>query len=288
MTRIAWLVCFVVPLLLLAILGVGKPAHALTVIGGGPTVDTAITGGPGEGATIDDNRPVFAFSADVSPPSAQPAVFRCAVDGGTPSTCGTPLQLGPLGDGTHSFSVLAEDPESGAFDESPATRSFVVDTSDPVEVEEECFEEGEGAEEECEAEADDTSPFPPEECLLRTARARVFAYTAHDRVRLVIRYTSLAPAQVSVDYWMKGRKGPLSLGHAKQRFAKKGLFRLAENFSAAQMEKVRAAKGFTVTMRIPAAPKYCNQYYSRHLTIKRTVKNQVLWFQSDSIFGTAR
>jgi hypothetical protein len=287
-TRIAWLVCFVVPLLLLAILGMGKPAHALTVIGGGPTVDTAITGGPAEGATIDDNRPVFAFSADVSPPSAQPAVFRCAVDGGAPSACGTPLQLGPLSDGTHTFSVLAEDPESGAFDESPATRGFVVDTSDPVEVEEECFEEGEGAEEECEAEADDTSPFPPEECLLRTARARVFAYTAHDRVRLVIRYTSLAPAQVSVDYWMKGRKGPLSLGHAKQRFAKKGLFRLAESFSAEQMEKVRAAKGFTVTMRIPAAPKYCNQYYSRHLTIKRTIKNQVLWFQSDSIFGTTK
>lgn len=157
------------------------------------------------------------------------------------------------------------------------------------EGEEEETEEVEETEEEEEEEEElETSPYPPDECLLRTARARIFTYTSRDRVRLVIRYTSLAPADVTVDYWMKGKKGPLSLGHAKQRFSKKGLFRLTEKLSDSEMAKVRAAKGFMVKMEIPAAPSYCSRYHSRHLTIKRAVHSQVVWFQSDSIFGTDR
>ena len=52
------------------------------------------------------------------------------------------------------------------------------------------------------------------------------------------------------------------------------------------MEKVRAAKRFTVMMSIPGTPRYCNRYDTRHLTIRKTVHSQVVWFQSDSIFGT--
>jgi hypothetical protein len=96
----------------------------------------------------------------------------------------------------------------------------------------------------------------------------------------------LTPAQVTVDYRMTGKKGGLSLGQVRQRFQKSGVFRLTESLSEAKMAKVRAAKSFEVTMRIPAAPSYCNRFYSRQLTIKRTIHNQVVWFQSDSIFGT--
>jgi hypothetical protein len=274
--RIAQVVCFVVPLALLATMGAAKPAHA-AVIGGGPTIDTAIATGPASGSTIEDESPTFSFSATSDGNPFPGAVFHCAVDNQPVTICPTPFQLGPLEEGEHTLSVYAEDPGTLAADPSPASRSFTVDLPAPAE--------GECAGEECNAK--ETSPFPPDQCILRTARARVFAYTSHDKVRLVIRYTSLSPAEVKVDYWMKGKKGSLSLGQAKQRFARKGIFRLTEKLSDGQMGKVRAAKGFFVKMGIPGTPRYCNRYYSRRLTIKRTVQSQLVWFQSDSIFGTA-
>lgn len=271
----------------LAAVALATPAHGLTT-GELVFVDTAITGGPGEGTTIEDTQPVFTFSASVNPPSTSPPAYYCSVDNAAPAPCASPRQLTPLNDGQHSFSVFAEDPASGFADTTPDSRKFIVDTSEPEEAEEECFEEDEEAEEAGECEEEDASPFPPEDCLLRTARARVFTYVGHDKVRLVIRYTSLALAEVAVEYRLKGSKGSLQLGEVKQRFGKRGLFRTTESLSEPQMAKVRAAKGFAVQLRIPAAPSFCNHYYDRHLTIKRTVHSQVVWFQSDSVFGTDR
>jgi hypothetical protein len=148
---------------------------------------------------------------------------------------------------------------------------------------EEAEETEEGEEEECGAEEE--SSLPPEACVLQTARARVFAYTAHDKVRLVIRYTSLSPAQVKVDYRLRGAKGSLKLGEAKQRFSRQGLFRLNESLSKVEMAKVRSAREFIVELEIPGTPHYCRRFYDQHLTIKRSVHNQAVWFQSDSIFG---
>jgi hypothetical protein len=156
------------------------------------------------------------------------------------------------------------------------------------EPEEECEEVEEGLVEceEAEAAGEQTGPYPPAECLLRTARARVFTYTSRDELRLVVRYTSVAPAKVYVDFRLKSSKGSLKLGLVKRRFSKRGLFRLNESLSDARMERVRAAKRFVVTLDIPAAPSYCHRYYTRRLTIKKTVHGQAVWFQSDSIFGT--
>jgi hypothetical protein len=165
----------------------------------------------------------------------------------------------------------------------------VEETEEAEEELEECGEfeeEDEEVEEECEELEEEESPFPPEECVLQTARARVFAYTSHDKVRLVISYTSVSPAEVIVDYRLKGAKGSLKLGEARQRFSKQGLFRLSESLSKAEMSKVRSAKEFTVEMEIPGTPHYCHRFYDRHLTIKHSVHNQLVWFQSDSIFGT--
>ena len=58
-----------------------------------------------------------------------------------------------------------------------------------------------------------------------------------------------------------------------------------ERLSDAEMEKVREARRFTVSMAMPDAPAYCRRYETRHLTIKRSVHSQTVWFQSDSIFG---
>jgi len=280
--RIVSLASLVVPLALLAIPGATKPAQAVIAIGG-PAIETTITGGPSEGSTIGEESPTFSFTATSDGNPLPGAVFHCTVDDEPTTTCATPFQLEPLEDGAHTFSVYAEDPGAAASDPTPASRSFTVDSG---EFAEECAEEGE---EEAEAECEEaTSPFPPDECLLRTARARLFAYTSRNKVRLVIRYTSLAPAEVSVDYWLKGRKGPLTLGQAKQRFAKKGVFRLTEKLTEAEAEKVRGAKGFMVDLNLPVAPRYCKRFYTRRLTIKRTVHSQVVWFQSDSIFGAGR
>ena len=163
-----------------------------------------------------------------------------------------------------------------------STRSFLVEFEEG-----ECEEPGEELEdEEGNVEACEGDGLPPEECLLHTARARVFTFTARDKVRLVVRYTSFTPADVVVGYRLSGGKGSLSLGEARDRFSKKGLFRVTEKLSKAEIAKVRAAKRFTVDLNIPAAPNFCRRYETRHLTIKRTVHSQVVWFQSDSIFGS--
>jgi hypothetical protein len=261
------------------------PARAATVQT--PVLETTITDGPAEGAPIENERPTFSFFATLANVPFDGAAFQCSVDSAPAEPCASPFQTDQLEDGPHRFSVFAEDPEHFAADPTPAQRSFVI-----VSAEEECeaFEDEEGFEEEdegaeCEEEADD-SRAPPEECLLRTARARLFTYSSQNRVRLVIRYTSFAPADVSVDYRLMGGKGALKLGSARQRFAKKGLFRLNERLTEGEMEKVRAARRFTVSMTVPEAPRYCHRYDTRHLTVKHSIHNQVVWFQSDSIFGT--
>lgn len=156
------------------------------------------------------------------------------------------------------------------------------------ETEEEESEEGEdeiGADEEEGGEAE-TGSLPPEECLLQTVRSRVFTDTSRNRVRLILRYTSFASTEVGVDFKLTGSKGSLGLGRAKQRFTKKGVFRLTSQLSESKMERVRAAKSFTVDLSIPAAPSYCQRFYTRHLSIRRAAHSQVVWLQSDSIFGT--
>jgi hypothetical protein len=275
------------PVALLVVLCAAGSARAITVIGGPLAIDTTITAGPSEGAVIEDEQPAFSFAATANGVDFPTATFNCSVDGGPAEPCTSPHQLAPLEDeGRHTFSVYAEDPATSTPDPEPATRSFFL------EFEEECEEPGEELEDEegnvevCEGSAE-TSPYPPEECLLRTARTRVFTYAAQDKIRLVVRYTSFAPADVIVAYRLSGGKGSLSLGEVKDRFSKKGLFRATEKLSKAQMAKVRAAKRFTVDLNIPAAPNFCRRYETRHLTIKRIVHSQVVWFQSDSIFGTS-
>jgi hypothetical protein len=273
------------PATFLAILCTAAAASAGTVVGGQPVIDTEITAGPEDGAVIEDESPSFSFAATVDGAPFPTAAFHCSVDGEAPVDCASPYELETLDrEGRHTFSVYAEEPVTQAVDPEPETRQFFLEFDEECEEVGEELEDDEGDVEVCERGG--TSPIPPEECLLRSARARVLTFSAHDRIRLVIRYTSFAPADVLVGYRLAGGRGSLGLGSARAHFAKQGLYRATERLSEAQAAKVRAARRFTVTLDIPGAPDYCHRYETRHLTIRKTVHSQVVWFQEDSIFGT--
>lgn len=144
---------------------------------------------------------------------------------------------------------------------------------DPEEECEEFEEEGEGGSQ------------PPPECFLRTASARIFTHSTRDQVSLVIGYTSFSPANVTVGYRLKGGKGGLNLGKTTHHFSKQGVFRVTSKLNDSQMEKVKAAKDFDVRILIPSAPGYCHSYYTRHLSTKRKVHGQVVWYQSEPVYG---
>ena len=96
-------------------------------------LDTAITDGPADGASIEDERPSFSFVATLADAPFPSAAFRCSVDNAPAEACTSPFQADQLEDGSHSFSVFAEDPQHFLADPTPARRSFAV-----VSAEEEC------------------------------------------------------------------------------------------------------------------------------------------------------
>jgi large repetitive protein len=67
----------------------------------------------------------FAFSSDEAN-----ATFECSLDGASFAPCSSPESYSNLSDGSHAFRVKATD-AAGNVDESPATRSFTVDTVAP-------------------------------------------------------------------------------------------------------------------------------------------------------------
>jgi hypothetical protein len=126
----------------------------------------------------------------------------------------------------------------------------------------------------------------PRACILKVARARVFAFTHQSKARLLIHYKAYKPARVTVSYDLKGKRGSLSLGTASSHFTTAGVYRLPEALSGSETRKLRAATGMTVRFAIPDAPDSCHRYYTKRLTIPKKVFGQTVWFQSDSIFGS--
>ena len=176
--------------------------------------------------------------------------YECSIDGGSFKPCKSGDSFGPLAPGDHRFQVRET---LGGLTGPPDSRSWTVDL--------------------------------PKACVLQVARARVFVFASKQKVRLVIRYTAYRPADVTVSYSVSGAKGKLALGAADGHFKKAGLFRLAEPLGDAAIGKVRAAKQFQVKFKIAGTPSSCGRYYTKHLTIPKTVSGQPVWFQSDSIFA---
>lgn len=118
-------------------------------------------------------------------------------------------------------------------------------------------------------------------CTLRSARAEVFVYRSRSRVRLAIHYTSSAPAEVTVETRLSGRKGPLRLGRARRHLRRRGLLRLTERLDEPQMAKALAAARFTVELHVPGAPRSCQGLNTRQLTVHRTNHGRAAWLQWD-------
>jgi hypothetical protein len=149
-------------------------------------------------------------------------------------------------------------------------------------------EEGEeGAEEECEAGAGSGSEAA-RQCVLSSASASVSASTASATVRLAIHYTAFSPGAVDVTYWLRGSKGPLSLGRDRDQLGKKGVLRQTEKLGEAQMTRALAARSFTVELRPAHAPRYCDSLLDRHLTVRHAVGGHLTWSDPESGFRASR
>jgi hypothetical protein len=134
-----------------------------------------------------------------------------------------------------------------------------------------------GVEEGEECEDESGPPEAPEECLLTSAQATVAVAANHDRVRLQVRYSTSTPTAASVDYGLHGSKGSLYLGGEKKHLAKQGVLRLTKALTETQMDKVMAAKSFTVRLRVPAAPGYCQSFFDYQLDVRRTTPSGLSW-----------
>lgn len=143
-------------------------------------------------------------------------------------------------------------------------------------------DEAESESEECEADDEEcgegeSSLEAPPECLLSSVQPTIFASGNSGRLRLQVRYTTSAPAAVSVSYGLHGGKGSLFLGSEKRRFGKQGVLRLNRGLSEAQMAKVMAARDFTVRIRAFEAPGWCQTIFDRHLTLRRATPSGLSW-----------
>lgn len=172
-----------------------------------------------------------------------------------------------------------------------ATTGVALPPVEPEEPADEATEEGEEAEEleleECEVfedegeeeeicEEEDTGGIPAE-CLLASSTATVSASPGSDRVRLAIRYTTSSPAAVEVEFFLRGRKGPLSFDDQRQRFGHAGVFHASAALTEAQMEKVLAAKSFRVQLHALSAPRSCDRYFDRNLSVRHASGRALTW-----------
>jgi RTX calcium-binding nonapeptide repeat (4 copies) len=87
--------------------------------------DTVITSGPA--GPTSDSTPTFEFNA----PGEPGATFECKIDDAVDWTaCPPPHTTAVLSDGQHTFQVRAKD-GAGNMDQTPASRTFTVDTAPP-------------------------------------------------------------------------------------------------------------------------------------------------------------
>ena len=276
---------------LLTVLCLAAPARSVTVSDGPPALETTITAGPAQGATVAEDGVDFAFAATRDGEAYPAATFECSLDGAAFVPCESPKSVDGLAAGPHTFAVFAKDPEEETVDAEPATRSFSVVLSVECEAEDEVAEEDEeegeevdeGSEEAC-AESSNGA-VPPQECLLRSVRAHLSTYPSQERIRLVLRYTTFAPADAIVSVRAGGHGSP-KLIESHRRLARQGLLRLNQRLTKEETARVRLARRFTVETSIAAAPALCRHYAFRHLTVRHASRSQVLWTQGDSIFGS--
>lgn len=173
-----------------------------------------------------------------------------------------------------TLSVLADPLAAPAEEEGEGEAAASED--EEIEIEEECEEEEPG-----ECAEDSGGPEAPVECLLTSLEPTVFAFGNSDKVRLQVRYSTVSPTSVKVDYGLHGGKGALFLDSEKKRFGRNGVLRLNRKLTEDQMAKVLAARDFTVRLRVLDAPRWCGSYFDRHLDVRRATPRGLTWMQSE-------
>lgn len=127
---------------------------------------------------------------------------------------------------------------------------------------------------------DDTTP---NDCRIRVARARVFIFRAKPIARLVVRYKTRRPADVTVSYKAKLKNGKsLAIGKVEHHFKREGRFRLPRRVPDIIGKLRNQVKFFVVKFAIPGTPRDCARAYKKRLTKKRKIQKQFVWFQQDS------
>ncbi len=154
------------------------------------------------------------------------------------------------------------------------------------EGEEACFEWEVGVLE-CEGPENgaEEGPYPPEECLLRTVQARVVSSASHNRLRFIVRYSMVVPTRAYLDFEVHKGHDSFALDIVKRHFGKSGVVRITESLGSGQMEKARSASDYLLTLDIPSTPSFCQPYFTRRLSQKRTLHGQTVWLQSDPAAG---
>lgn len=172
---------------------------------------------------------------------------------------------------------------------SSASREPTIVLSEEGEWEEECVEaeeegedgeeeagEVEEGEEECEVEAEKSGRFGPDECVLRTAHARVVAFPARDEMRLTLGYTTFAPSQATVEYLARvGER----LGGTTRSLGRSGVLRLSKHLARGQMIRLSSSHRFTVTVHVPEVPQRCERLETLRLTRRHSSDARITWSQ---------
>jgi len=165
---------------------------------------------------------------------------------------------------------------------TPAPAAEESEGEDEAEAsEDEGFEDEECEEDEEACEEDFGPGEAPQECLLTSAQATATAAANKDKVQLRIRYTTSTPTSVTVEYGLHGGKGSLYLGSEKKHFGRRGVLRLTKVLTESQMAKAMAAKGFTVQLRVPAAPGYCKSFFDYQLDVRQATPSGLSWRPSE-------
>jgi hypothetical protein len=101
-----------------------RPELVLTLGADLTAPETTIVSGPA--GSVGSGSAGFVFSA-----TEPGSTFECALDGSAFAACSSPRGFTGLAEGAHTFEVRATDP-AGNADETPASRTWRVDTTQPV------------------------------------------------------------------------------------------------------------------------------------------------------------
>lgn len=141
----------------------------------------------------------------------------------------------------------------------------------------EAMEEGE-EQEACEEEVEDQEEQEElEECTLSEAEGTVFANPASDTVRLAVHYETFEPGRVTVHPHLHGSKGSLDFGRTTKHFGNAGVYRETTHLSPAEMDKVLAAKRFTIELDAPGSPEVCDGLFDQDLRVRHAGGASRVW-----------